>query len=125
MNGHAIEVRIYAEDPITFFPSPGQITEFQLPQGEGIRNECAIEAGSHVTPFYDPMIGKLIAWGETRIEACTRMQEALKNYKIEGIKTNIPMLIETVSHDQFLAGSTTTDFVEKYIYPKNEVTGKV
>ena len=53
------------------------------------------------------------------------MQEALKDYKIEGIKTNIPMLIETISHDQFLAGSTTTDFVEKYIYPKNEVTGKV
>ena len=57
-------MRIYAEDPKTFFPSPGKITEFQLPQGEGIRNECAIEAGSQVTPFYDPMIGKLIAWGE-------------------------------------------------------------
>jgi acetyl-CoA carboxylase biotin carboxylase subunit len=117
LKGHAIEVRIYAEDPFTFFPSPGQITEFQLPQGEGIRNECAIEAGSHVTPFYDPMIGKLIAWGETRIEACTRMQDALKNYKVEGIKTNIPMLIETVSHDQFLAGYTTTDFVNKYYLP--------
>ena len=86
LNGHAIEVRIYAEDPITFFPSPGQITEFQLPQGEGIRNECAIEAGSHVTPFYDPMIGKLIAWGETRNEACTRMQEALKIIKSKVLK---------------------------------------
>ncbi|MFJ8065298.1 acetyl-CoA carboxylase biotin carboxylase subunit [Psychrobacillus sp. NPDC096426] len=112
--GHAIEVRIYAEDPKTFFPSPGKITEFQLPQGKGIRNECAIEAGSQVTPFYDPMIGKLIAWGETRSEACARMKEALENYKVEGIKTNIPMLIETVSHEQFLAGYTTTDFVNKY-----------
>lgn len=112
--GHAIEVRIYAEDPKTFFPSPGKITEFQLPQGEGVRNECSIEAGSQVTPFYDPMIGKLITWGETRSEACARMKAALENYKVEGIKTNIPMLIETVSHEQFLAGYTTTDFVNKY-----------
>ncbi len=120
--GHAIEVRIYAEDPKTFFPSPGEITEFQLPQGKGIRNECAIEAGSHVTPFYDPMIGKLIAWGETRSEACTRMKEALENYKIEGIKTNIPMLIQTVSHEQFLLGYTTTDFVNKYYLPQKLTT---
>ncbi|SES42153.1 acetyl-CoA carboxylase biotin carboxylase subunit [Psychrobacillus sp. OK032] len=118
LKGHAIEVRIYAEDPKTFFPSPGKITEFQLPQGEGIRNECAIEAGSQVTPYYDPMIGKLIAWGETRSEACTRIKEALENYKVEGIKTNIPMLIETVSHEQFLAGYTTTDFVNKYYLPQ-------
>ena len=120
--GHAIEVRIYAEDPKTFFPSPGKITEFQLPQGKGIRNECAIEAGSQVTPFYDPMIGKLIVWGETRSEACARMKEALENYKIEGIKTNIPMLIQTVSHEQFLVGYTTTDFVNKYYLPQKITT---
>ncbi len=120
--GHAIEVRIYAEDPIRFLPSPGKITEFQLPQGEGIRNECAIEAGSQVTPFYDPMIGKLIAWGETRSEACSRMKEALENYKIGGIKTNIPMLIETVSHEQFLLGYTTTQFVNEYYLPKKTTT---
>lgn len=116
--GHAIEVRIYAEDPKTFFPSPGKITEFQLPQGEGIRNECSIEAGSQVTPFYDPMIGKLIAWGETRSVACARIKAALENYKIEGIKTNIPMLIQTVSHDQFLSGYTTTQFVNEYYLPQ-------
>ncbi|MBY0095531.1 acetyl-CoA carboxylase biotin carboxylase subunit [Mesobacillus maritimus] len=116
-NGHAIEVRIYAEDPKTFFPSPGKITEFQLPQGDGIRNECAIEAGSQVTPFYDPMIGKLIAWGGTRFEACSRLKLALEEYKIEGIKTNIPMLIQTVSHKQFLSGYTTTQFVNEYYLP--------
>ncbi|SDE53941.1 acetyl-CoA carboxylase, biotin carboxylase subunit [Priestia aryabhattai B8W22] len=116
--GHAIEVRIYAEDPITFFPSPGKITNFQLPQGEGIRNECAIEAGSQVTPFYDPMIGKLIAWGETRNEACIRIKKALENYKIEGIKTNISMLIQTVSHPQFLVGYTTTQFLSDYYLPQ-------
>ncbi|HJV30898.1 MAG TPA: acetyl-CoA carboxylase biotin carboxylase subunit [Bacillales bacterium] len=112
--GHAIEVRIYAEDPKTFFPSPGKITEFQLPEGDGIRNDCAVEAGSQVTPFYDPMIGKLIVWGETRMEACEKLETALENYKIEGLKTNLPMLIETVSHEQFLAGNTTTQFVNKY-----------
>ena len=116
-NGHAIEVRIYAEDPKTFFPSPGKITEFQLPEGEGIRNECAIESGSQVTPFYDPMIGKLIAWGQTRREACERLRNALDTYKIEGIKTNIPMLIKTVSHEQFLSGYTTTQFVNEYYLP--------
>ncbi|MEH7346045.1 acetyl-CoA carboxylase biotin carboxylase subunit [Bacillus sp. JJ1532] len=115
--GHAIEVRIYAEDPNTFFPSPGKIIEFQLPDGEGIRNECAIEAGSQVTPFYDPMIAKLIAWGETRDEAAARMKTALENYKIVGIKTNIPMLLKTVSHEQFLSGYTTTQFVNEYYLP--------
>ncbi|WP_338754145.1 acetyl-CoA carboxylase biotin carboxylase subunit [Bacillus sp. FJAT-52991] len=116
--GHAIEVRIYAEDPKTFFPSPGKITSFQLPEGEGIRNECAIEEGSQVTPFYDPMIGKLIAWGETRKEACERLKQALEEYVIEGIKTNIPMLIRTVSHEQFLTGYTTTQFVNEYYLPE-------
>ncbi|WP_203362398.1 acetyl-CoA carboxylase biotin carboxylase subunit [Bacillus sp. REN10] len=116
--GHAIEVRIYAEDPKTFFPSPGKIAVFQLPEGEGIRNECAIEQGSQVTPFYDPMIGKLIAWGETRQEACERLKQALEQYKIEGIKTNIPMLIQTISHEQFLKGYTTTQFVDEYYLPE-------
>ena len=61
--------------PENIFSITGKITEFQLPQGEGVRNECAIEAGTQVTPFYDPMIGKLIAWGETRIEACARIKQ--------------------------------------------------
>ncbi|MBM7650102.1 acetyl-CoA carboxylase biotin carboxylase subunit [Bacillus ectoiniformans] len=121
-NGHAIEVRIYAEDPKTFFPSPGKITEFKLPEGEGIRNECSIEAGSQVTPFYDPMIGKLIAWGQTREEACARIKSALEDYKITGIKTNIPMLIQTVGHEQFLKGYTTTKFVEEYYLPQMTAT---
>ncbi|OCA83757.1 acetyl-CoA carboxylase biotin carboxylase subunit [Pseudobacillus wudalianchiensis] len=121
-NGHAIEVRIYAEDPKTFFPSPGQITAFELPQGEGVRNECAVEAGSTVTPFYDPMIGKLITWGPTREEACVRMQKALEQYKIEGIKTNLPMLRKIISHQQFLKGTTTTHFVNEYYLPELTTT---
>lgn len=120
--GHAIEVRIYAENPATFFPSPGTITALALPVGEGIRHECGVEEGSIVTPFYDPMISKLIAWGETRQVACERLAQALRDYKIEGIQTNIPMLLNTVTHEQFLKGNTTTKFVEDYYLPQLKQT---
>ena len=120
IQGHAIEVRIYAENPTTFFPSPGKITELELPIGEGIRHECGVEAGSTVTPFYDPMISKLVVWGETRAIACERLTQALTDYKIEGIQTNIPMLLKTVTHKQFLKGYTTTKFVEEYYLPQLE-----
>ncbi|MFF2179115.1 acetyl/propionyl/methylcrotonyl-CoA carboxylase subunit alpha [Lysinibacillus sp. NPDC058147] len=116
--GHAIEVRIYAENPSTFFPSPGTITTFELPIGEGIRHECGVEAGTTVTPFYDPMISKLVVWGETRSIACERLIEALKAYKVEGIQTNIPMLLKTVTHEQFLKGYTTTKFVDEFYLPQ-------
>ncbi|QTB22908.1 acetyl-CoA carboxylase biotin carboxylase subunit [Lysinibacillus sphaericus] len=116
--GHAIEVRIYAENPSTFFPSPGTITALELPTGEGVRNECGVETGSAVTPFYDPMISKLVVWGETRDIACEKLIQALKTYKVEGIQTNIPMLLKTVTHEQFLKGYTTTKFVEQFYLPQ-------
>ncbi|KZM54075.1 MAG: acetyl-CoA carboxylase biotin carboxylase subunit [Bacillaceae bacterium] len=113
--GHAIEARIYAEDPKTFFPSPGTITALQLPEGERIRNETAVQSGMVVTPFYDPMIAKLIVKGENRKEAINRMLQALGSYQIEGIKTNIPMLKEVLAHPEFQAGHTTTDFVNRHL----------
>ncbi|WP_025115487.1 acetyl-CoA carboxylase biotin carboxylase subunit [Lysinibacillus fusiformis] len=116
--GHAIEVRIYAENPSTFFPSPGTITVLELPTGEGVRHECGVEIGSAVTPFYDPMISKLVVWGETRDIACERLIQALKAYKVEGIQTNIPMLLKTITHEQFLKGYTTTKFVEQFYLPQ-------
>lgn len=122
--GHAIEVRIYAENPKTFFPSPGKISKFQLPQGEGIRHEVAVEVGSDVTPFYDPMIAKCIVFAITREEACDKLANALRNYVVEGIETNIPMLLDIVTHPQFRAGKTTTKFVEEYYLPKETATGK-
>ncbi len=115
--GHAIEARIYAEDPVTFFPSPGKITALSLPEGEGIRHETAVYSGASVPPFYDPMIAKLIVSAETREKACQRLIHALENYKIEGIKTNIDMLLATAKHEQFLKGNTTTKFVEDYYLP--------
>lgn len=114
MNGHAIEVRIYAEDPVKFFPSPGTITTLSVPAGEGIRHELAVEEGGVVTPFYDPMIAKLITFGKTREVAIERLAEALNNYTVEGIKTNIPLLQKIVAHDVFKSGVTTTKFIDDY-----------
>lgn len=115
LKGHAIEVRIYAEDPVRFFPSPGQITAFTLPEGENVRNEAGVDATSKVTPFYDPMIAKLIVRGEDRLSAILELQRALSNYHVEGIKTNIPMLQEVAQHEAFINGATTTSFVETYL----------
>lgn len=113
--GHAIEVRIYAEDPKTFFPSPGQITDLQIPEASYIRHELGVDANSKVTPFYDPMIAKLIVKGSTRDEAIKRMSEALQQYKVEGIKTNIPMLQKVIDHPAFKEGKTTTNFIKEYL----------
>lgn len=117
--GHAIEVRIYAEDPNTFFPSPGKITQLVLPEGEGIRHELGVHIHSTVSPYYDPMIAKLVARGKDRNEAIDILQEALKQYVVQGIKTNIPMLQKVIEHSAFRLGKTTTNFVEKYIQNKS------
>ncbi|TFH62540.1 acetyl-CoA carboxylase biotin carboxylase subunit [Peribacillus frigoritolerans] len=114
-DGHSIEVRIYAEDPKTFYPAPGRITTMELPEGEGIRHELAVHGTSVVSHFYDPMIAKLVVSGDSRDKAIERLSEALASYKIEGIKTNLPLLMEIISHEAFSKGDTTTDFIAKYI----------
>lgn len=121
-NGHAIEVRIYAEDPKTFFPSPGKITKLVLPEGEGIRHEIGVSDQSVVTPFYDPMIAKLIVKGKNRIEAITLLQKALRGYGVQGIKTNIPMPQSVVEHPAYIEGDTTTNFVEKYLKQNTKIS---
>lgn len=119
LQGHAIEVRVYAEDPKTFFPSPGTITKLSVPTGEGIRNELAIEEGSTITPYYDPMIAKLIVKGDSRDLAIHQLRHALEVYQVEGIKTNIPMLLQVINNEAFQSGDTTTDFIQKYINKKS------
>lgn len=114
IDGHAIEARIYAEDPVTFYPSPGKITAFHVPSSEKIRNETAVTSNYEVTPFYDPMIAKLIVKGSNRKQAIILMKDALNNYQVAGIKTNIPMLSKVIDHEQFKKGNTTTAFVEEY-----------
>ncbi|MGE6856025.1 acetyl-CoA carboxylase biotin carboxylase subunit [Bacillus sp. FSL K6-2841] len=111
--GHAIEVRIYAEDPVTFYPSPGTITQLSTPDAPYIRHESSVTSGSVITPFYDPMIAKMIVYGDTRNLAIERLKTALHAYEIEGIKTNLPLLKEMAGSTAFLQGSITTDYLMK------------
>ena len=113
IKGHAIECRINAEDPKTFMPSPGKITRFHAPGGFGIRWESHIYAGYAVPPYYDSMIGKLIAYGETRDVAIARMKNALAELVIDGIKTNIELHIEIMNDEGFMKGGTNIHYLEK------------
>lgn len=113
--GHSMQVRIYAEDPVTFFPSPGTITKFTLPQGDRVRNETGIQNHTKITPYYDPMIAKLIVSADTREQTIEKMIEALQSYEIEGIKTNIPMLLQVLRSETFQDGEVTTAFVKEIL----------
>ncbi|OCG74115.1 acetyl-CoA carboxylase biotin carboxylase subunit [Gilliamella sp. Nev6-6] len=113
IKGHAIECRINAEDPKTFMPSPGKITRFHAPGGFGIRWESHIYAGYTVPPYYDSMIGKLIAYGETREVAIARMKNALAELVIDGIKTNIDLHIDIMNDKGFQKGGTNIHYLEK------------
>lgn len=115
--GHAIEARVYAEDPVRFFPSPGTISSLSIPELAGVRNEVTVAEGYTVTPFYDPMIAKVSAAGRTRLEAADLLREALSKWELDGIKTNIPMIVSVLGSQAFKDGDTTTDFVEKYYLP--------
>ena len=113
LHGHAIECRINAEDPHTFIPSPGKIEEFHPPGGAGIRVESHLYSGYHVPPYYDSMIGKLIAHGDTREVAIARMRMALAEIVIDGIKTNVPLHQEIMSNPNFERGGTNIHYLEK------------
>jgi acetyl-CoA carboxylase biotin carboxylase subunit len=113
INGHAIECRINAEDPKTFMPSPGLVTLWHAPGGPGIRMESHVYSGYRVPPYYDSMIGKLIAHGETRSAAFARMKNALAEIVIEGIKTNVALHQEIFQHAAFQAGGTDIHYLEK------------
>jgi len=106
--GHSIETRIYAEDPRTFMPTTGMITKYREPAGEGVRVDSGIRQGYEVTPFYDPMLAKVIVWRETREEAIGAMIAALEDYAIEGLVTNIPLLLKIMQHPAFVRGEYDT-----------------
>ena len=113
IQGHAIECRINAEDPKTFMPSPGLVTLWHAPGGPGIRIDSHIYSGYKVPPFYDSMIGKLIAYGHDRDAAFARIRNALTEIVIEGIKTNVPLHQEIFQHAAFQAGGTDIHYLEK------------
>lgn len=113
--GHAIEVRLYAEDPEhNFLPSTGTVTRFVKPAGPGIRIDSGIESGDEITQYYDPMIAKLIVYGEDRGTAIERLQAALKQTAVFGVKTNAELLLTIVTHPAFQEGFTFTSFLEDY-----------
>ncbi len=118
IQGHAIEARIYAEDPKTFFPSPGKIEDLIIPKEKFIRNDQSIKKGFKITPFYDPMVAKLIVKGKDREEAISRLETALSMYHIEGIKTNIPLLLKIAANQAFQEGKTQTSFIQDHITNK-------
>jgi acetyl-CoA carboxylase biotin carboxylase subunit len=114
--GHAIECRIYAEDPVQgFLPSSGRVLFLREPSGPGIRHDCGIYQGCEVPVYYDPILSKLIAWGEDRETARLRMKRALQEFCILGIQTTIGFLADLMSHPEFIAGHTTTSFIESYM----------
>jgi len=118
INGHAIEARIYAEDPKRFFPSPGRLTVFRPPAGEGIRIETGYGEGRDVTPHYDPMIAKVIVHRPTREAARMSLIDALGVFAIQGVKTNISTLQAVLASEEFASGHPHTALVPEVIARK-------
>jgi 3-methylcrotonyl-CoA carboxylase alpha subunit len=114
--GHAIECRLYAENPArNFMPSPGRLVRFDVPQQAGdLRIDSGFRAGDEVTFFYDPMIAKVICRGATRDEAIARMLDALEAVQIDGPATNLRFLRATIDHPEFRAGRVSTGFVDRH-----------
>jgi len=111
--GHACEFRVYAEDPRRFLPSPGTITEWAEPSGEGIRVDAGYQAGNQVTPFYDPLLAKLCVHGASRAEALSRARDAIASFRISGLKTNLPFHAELLDSREFASGSYDTSLVAR------------
>jgi acetyl-CoA carboxylase biotin carboxylase subunit len=112
-DGHAIELRIYAEDPVRFLPSPGKITEWDEPAGEGVRVDSGYAAGNTVTPFYDPLLAKLCVHASSRDEALGRARDAVAAFRIAGLKTNLPFHAELLASTEFASGSYDTSIAAR------------
>ncbi|HMT21467.1 MAG TPA: pyruvate carboxylase, partial [Promineifilum sp.] len=112
--GHAIESRVYAEDPAnSFLPSIGEIAHYARPSGPGVRVDDGIESGSTVSPYYDPMLAKVITWGQDRAEAIRKMERALCETVVLGVATNIGYLRDILVAPAFVAGDLSTAFIEE------------
>ena len=119
INGHALELRVYAEDPLNdFLPSVGNLEKYQIPVGEGIRVDNGFEEGMDVPIFYDPMLSKLITYGKDRNEAIEIMIEAIDAYKVEGVQTTLPFGKFVCEHEAFRSGNFDTHFVANYYSPE-------
>lgn len=118
LRGHAIEARVYAEDPRNgFLPATGTIAVFQPPLGPGVRNDVGIFEGAHISPYYDPILAKLVVRGENRTDAVARLRRALEHYLVLGVTTNVGFLRWVAAHEAFESGRMDTDFVARYWHP--------
>lgn len=123
--GHAIECRVYAEDPENgFLPSPGKITRLRVPQGPGVRDDGGVYEGSEVSIYYDPMISKFAVHGKNRIQAIEIMRRALKEYEIRGIRSTLKFFREVMEDPEFVAGRLDTSFIQDFNERKKEVAEK-
>ncbi len=121
LRGHAIECRIYAEDPQSnFAPSIGRLTHLRKPSGFGVRDDGGVEEGSEISVYYDPMMAKLIAWGADRQTAIARMERALNEYEVSGVRTTIPFCLWVLRHPSFRAGDFDTHFVQNEFFGKEQ-----
>jgi acetyl-CoA carboxylase biotin carboxylase subunit len=109
--GHAVECRVYAEDPVKFLPSPGKITHLRVPDGPYVRNDSGCYEGAEIPVHYDPMISKLVVWGENRAQAIARMRRALDEYQVRGIETNLAFHRRCFRQQQFIEGDYDTGFI--------------
>jgi acetyl-CoA carboxylase biotin carboxylase subunit len=116
--GHAVQARVYAEDPKNFYPSPGRLNVFRPPQGEGIRVDTGFAEGRDVTPHYDPMIAKVIVHADTRDAAIDRLIAALEAFEIEGLKNNIPAVLAILRSEPFRAGEVHTGLIPEVLGKK-------
>ncbi|MEW9501406.1 acetyl-CoA carboxylase biotin carboxylase subunit [Jeotgalibacillus marinus] len=117
--GHAIEYRLYAEDPQTFFPSPGELTLFEYPTGEGVRVDEGYIEGNKVTPFYDPMIAKIIVHGDSRNDCLAKSQSVLEQTRVEGVKTNVPLFLSLLNREIFKQGTYHTQSLQHIVKGEN------
>ena len=119
IQGHAMELRVYAEDPMNdFLPNVGNLTTYKLPEGEGIRVDNGIEEGMDVPIYYDPMLSKLVTYGKTREESIELMIKAIDNYHVEGVATTLPFGKFVMEHEGFRSGDFDTGFVKAYYNPE-------
>ena len=123
INGHALELRVYAEDPTNnFLPDIGKLEIYETPKGDGVRVDDGFEQGMDIPIYYDPMIAKLVVHGINRMDAIEKMKKAIADYKIVGVKTTLPFGTFVMNHAAFTTGNFDTKFVENYFHPneKNE-----
>jgi propionyl-CoA carboxylase alpha chain len=119
IHGHSMEIRVYAEDPLNnFLPSTGNLSIYRPPVGENIRVDNGIEEGMDVPIYYDPMLSKLVVWGENRSAAIENLKIAIRNFKIEGIQSTLPFGLFVLNHEAFKKGDFDTNFVSKYYTTK-------